>query len=360
MPMFDTYLMVDWSAKKDPTSNAPESAAIWWAVRRAPSSKSWQAQAKRTELSGVDGLNVQERLESGVFYERTRYSAVKNISCFLDNEMRMRKRVLVGFDFAFGYPLRFLTHLTSHGLLRKASAPTLWEWLFQRSQLKNRPDNSNQRFMVAGDLNKTYGSTDGLWGPYYLNRGGLADVPHTVQKEKRSPWPDCYPDEYRFTDKVLGGKPASVWKLTGQDSVGSQVLMGLPTLHQLSRGTFVETAVVWPFDTGFKAPNTDLDHRIVFVEIYPSLLREAIRRHMGRNEISDRAQVRLKALAFSLLDDKDQLGQLFLGPRISGTKISAEQPNLSDIQKEEGWIFGVDQELRNRHLLQCALTEYFC
>lgn len=356
MSMFDTYLMVDWSAKREATGNAPQEAAIWWAVQRASSWRSWQVRAQREEPSDAASLGVQARLESGVFYERTRYSAIKNISCFIRNEVSMAKRVLVGFDFAFGYPVRFLSHLVSSRILKDACAPSLWKWLAQRPELRNLPDNSNRRFMVAGKLNKTYGSTDGLWGPYYLNRGHLSDVPRSVQKEKRSPWPDCYPGEYRFTDKALGAQPASVWKLTGQDSVGSQVLMGLPALHHLSREAFKDTAVVWPFDTRFVAPNTDQGgHPIVFVEIYPSLLREAIKKHMEPNEFADRAQVRLNALAFSLLDSRDQLRPLFLGPRASGTEVPEEQA----IANEEGWIFGVDEKLCNRDRLVSALTEHF-
>lgn len=356
MSMFDTYLMVDWSAKREETGHAPQEAAIWWAVQRASSWRSWQVRAKGEEPSDAAGLTVQGRMESGVFYERTRHSAIRSISCFLKNEMSMAKRVLVGFDFAFGYPLRFLAHLVSSGVLKDASAPSLWKWLSQRPELENRSDNSNRRFMVAGELNETYGSTGGLWGPYYLNRGGLPDVPHSVQKDKRTPWPDCYPDEYRFTDKALDAKPASVWKLTGQDSVGSQALMGIPALHYLSREVFKGTSAVWPFDTGFRVPNTDqVAHPIVFVEIYPSLLGKAIKQHMGPNELADRAQVRLNALAFSLLDDRDQLGPLFLGPTASGTEVPEEQ----EIAMEEGWIFGVDQKLCNRDRLVSALTEHF-
>ena len=330
MPMFDTYVMVDWSAKNRKTTVAPQGNAIWWAVQPAPS----------------DDADLACR------YERTRTSAIENLSCFLKNEMRMERRVLVGFDFAFGYPAGFVELITRHNLAR-----TLWRQLSgerdARAEITIHDDerNKNNRFEVAAKLNGLVTKAPRP-GPFWGHIVSATD-PYAEGRE----WPFKF-NRLRVTDALASGAK-SVFQLHGTGSVGSQVLTGLPCLYRLWK-EFETQAVVWPFDTCFEAPNTiQGSHRIVIVEIYPSLLGDAIERHREPNEIVDRAQVRLNALAFSLLDKENELGHLFLGPRAPGTTTSQERPSLSDIRREEGWIFGVDQKSYNKYRLLCALMEYF-
>lgn len=349
MPMFDTYVMVDWSASNSP-ANRPKADAIWWAVQAAGSS--WS----RRQAAGDD---VSDRLEHGVFFEHTRHAAMSHIRSFLRREIEVGRRVLLGFDFAFGYPAGFAKLITA---AKRDSARTLWRQLSgARAEITIEDDekNKNNRFEVAAELNKIVTKTTPVeMGPFWGDQRKCPSVP------RRDPygggrWPEdlCF-EQRRETDHHAPGAQ-SVWKLAYSGCVGSQVLTGLPRLHGLAE-EFKE-ATVWPFDTEFKVPNSDSSaSRVVIVEIYPSLLGDAIEIHKGPNEILDRAQVRLNALAFSLLDDKDQLGQLFLGPRASDTNDAAKQPSLRDIREEEGWIFGVDKELRHRDRLECALTEHFC
>lgn len=352
MPMFDTYVMVDWSASKSPAPR-PKPDAIWWAVQAAGSS--WGRR-----LTACD--DVSDRLEHGIFFERTRHAAMSHIYAFLRREVNAGRRVLLGFDFAFGYPAGFAKLITE---TKRDSARSLWRQLSgdepARAKIKIEDDekNENNRFEVAAELNKIVTkATQVEMGPFWGDQRKCPSVP------RRDPygggnWPEdlCF-KQLRETDRHAPGAQ-SVWKLAYSGCVGSQVLTGLPRLHRLSE-EFKE-AVVWPFDTGFNVPNSDSSAtRVVIVEIYPSLLGDAIEVHQGRNEILDRAQVRLNALAFSLLDDKDQLGQLFLGPGASDTNESVEQSSLLDIKEEEGWIFGVDKELRHRDRLESALTEHFC
>jgi hypothetical protein len=73
------------------------------------------------------------------------------------------------------------------------------------------------------------------------------------------------------------------------------------------------------------------DYRIVYVEIYPSLL--SIQRAEG--EVKDAAQVKTMAGHFAALDDAGVLSALFAGP----PHLSPE--DRKTIELEEGWALGV-------------------
>lgn len=334
MPMFNTYLMVDWSAAASPASWPPGADSIWWAAV--------QDRSTRVRRKGKSEKRFIPPAESIVAHERTRSSALEHITDFLRNEVRANRRVLIGLDFAFGYPSGFLTHLASQkvvpkAVLPKAEAPCLWKWCATREELENRPTNANDRFVVAGELNATYGRAPSRPGPFYLNRKNVIPKGASgVQKRRPEPWPEHLPAQHRRTDLEIGGRSASsVWKLMGQDSVGSQVLMGLRALHEL-RSTFSKRMVVWPFCKGFQCPATDQpDQQIVIVEIYPSLLDRYISLHKEDHEIKDRAQVRLSARAFARLDREhhDLFRALFGRPEVS-------VDDWTRVADEEGWIFG--------------------
>lgn len=344
MSMFETYLMVDWSSRKKPSPLKESRDAIWWAALRP------------------------EDTQPKVRYERTRSSAIGEIRQFLVSAVNAGQRVLAGFDFAFGYP-RGLVETLRSGLVRRGrddfpqvgpdASPALemWQWLHKR--IEDDRKNDNNRFDVAAAINEAISGRADL-GPFW-GRHKPKDEESPPRDQVSTGKPDFDFSKFkekRVTDALASGAK-SVFQLYGTGSVGSQVLTGLPRLYRLWK-EFEKQAVVWPFDTCFEAPNTaQSSHRIVIVEIYPSLLGDAIERHRKPNEIVDSAQVRLNALAFSLLDKGNELEHLFLGPRAPGTTTSRERPSLSDIQREEGWIFGVDQKSYNKYRLLCALMEYF-
>src|ERR1044071_8965015 len=76
MPLFNSYLMVDWSASSTPKTGKD---SIWWALRAN---------------SGT------ERVKNPA----TREEARKDIIELLENAAAESRRVLVGFDFPFGLP----------------------------------------------------------------------------------------------------------------------------------------------------------------------------------------------------------------------------------------------------------------
>ena len=303
--------------------------------------------------------------ESIVTHERTRYGAIENITKFLENEVEEGRRVLLGFDFAFGYPMGFAERITG-----QRSARSLWEWMSER--IEDDTENKNNRFDVAAQLNQKVSATCGISdGPFWGFLTGEREdyrprkdpYARTRKEAHRKQWPlQCWPGEFgfarqRITDEEARATP--VWKLSQSDSVGSQVLVGLPWLRRLRRLLRDEgkgRCVVWPFDTGFSLGERRTPE-IVIVEIYPSLIKDTIDHYKARNEVKDRAQVRLNALAFSLLGEKGALEEMFRGPdatrRWQGpTKKEREREG---VWKEEGWILGVGFESELGDALQEAL-----
>lgn len=364
MPMFDTYLMVDWSAA-DPsktTSKKPKKDAIWWAARwRKGLQHSVVAYLQRIRDNAPEGSvrpsDSAQQVRGGQVYEETRPSAIDHIYKFLKDEVEAKRRVLVGFDFAFGYPSGFAKHIVG----QPASAAQLWRH-FHDHLVDSVANGDGDRWIFANELNDIVKKNLDD-GPFWDVHGRVhKGNPYT--KKNKTKWPFDFKPK-RVTDS-MAPDAKTVWQLSGPGSVGSQALLGVPWLLDLRERLRCDIAddrcVVWPFDTGFSAPTMDEGPQVVIVEIYPSLLRDAVDRHKTEEEVKadivDCAQVRLNALAFSLLDNENQLGQLFLGPSTIGTKLGNEQPRIPEIKCEEGWIFGVDQKLYSKHLLSCALMEY--
>ena len=230
---------------------------------------------------------------------------------------------LVGMDFPYGYPAGFADAL---GLTDAPAWIGVWREI--ASRIVDRDDNSNNRFEVAGDLNRRISrSCYPFWG---CPRGRESA---TMSSTKGSPG---HLPEKRLTDI---GNMQPIWKLYGNGSVGSQVLLGIPHLTAL-RNDAVLAAVspVWPFETGLVAlpSRPKRDYLIVHAEIYPSLL--PIQRTTG--EVKDAVQVRTMAARFVALDDAGELTALFAG----ATCLTPE--DRERIEREEGWTLGV---LSGRH-----------
>jgi precorrin-8X/cobalt-precorrin-8 methylmutase len=296
--LFDGYLIVDWSANNCAKSGKD---SIWWCHLL------WEAGS----LVLVDEQNPTTRL-----------AAVQQIKAILLRYKDFQQRLLLGMDFAYGYPL---------GLAAKVapgeSPPWLAVWRYLSEQIEDSPRNANNRFEVAAHMNRLLsGSTAPFWG-----------CPKTKQSRylsMRKPKGEAGElfNEFRLAEQ--GNPTHSVWKLSYPGAVGSQVLMGLPYLYQLR--TDPELACisrVWPFETGLgPLQESDLTAtNILHAEIYPSLV--AVSPKPG--EIKDRLQVIALAEYFADLDYKNELGRLFAGRR----HVSKEERQI--IEREEGWILGI-------------------
>ena len=301
-PLFDTHIIVDWSARGKPGPVKPTKDGIWWAV------------------ACIDDASSSERAPE---YARTRDDALQRLSCLITDELEENRRVLVGFDFPFGYPRGVAEHLTG-----EASALALWDWLAER--IKDEPDNTNNRFEVATKVNEAYDSGLGpCWG-----RPRAWSFPIIPVKKSARTVKEPQPRERRIADQRADGAK-TVWQLAYAGSVGSQVLLGLPALkHLIEDPRIAGRTAVWPLQTGLEVPKA----QAVITEIYPSLLRTEIKKRKHKDEIQDCAQVRINAEAFARLDKAGNLAPLFFG----APQLTPDQRQL--IETEEAWILGLGHE----------------
>lgn len=281
--LFDRYIAVDWSAANTPRRGRD---SIWIGD------------------SAADALNPP-----------TRHEAMAILTDRLLAARAAGQRVLVGFDFVFGYP---------EGAAEAIAGAGGWSalWAYLAHAVVDEPDNSSNRFHVAAAINRR------LAAPHYWGH------PHQHRYEHLWPRrPAAYagiPERRRAEAFARTAQP--VWKLTGVGAVGSQSLLGIARLAGLRRHPVLGPQLaIWPFDTGFAE---DLTRPITVVEIYPSLFPLVDPAVTPK----DRAQVETCVSRFAALDADGQL-RAFLGA----------PPNLSPAERdvllrEEGWIAGVGHE----------------
>ena len=171
--------------------------------------------------------------------------------------------------------------------------------------VKDKADNTNNRFGVASEINRRL-----TGGPFPFWGCPPRDTLTTLQpKRTRDHGPGDLP-ELRHAEVAAKGA-SSIWKLYYNGSVGGQAILGIPVVRRLklARG---EAMKIWPFETGFKAlDEADLDGvDVVAGEVYPSL----VKTQPMPGEVKDQAQVRATAEHFARLDEAGKLGALF-GPR---------------------------------------------
>jgi hypothetical protein len=289
--LFQAYVMVDWSAAAKPTTG-PDS--IW---------------------VGVMKRNVRFQMAFEAHNPATRAEAEKLLEAVLNDLRRKDERALVGFDFPLGFPRG------TAAALKLVGAP--WRALldFVAKEVKDRPDNANNRFQVGAKMNRLMtGEAFPFWGAPARDEQTMLSA-----KRPREHRAGDLP-EFRLADEAVKG-PSSIWKLYYQGSVGGQTLTGLPVVQRLHDK---RSAKLWPFETGWRplAPADLAGVEAVFAEIYPSMF--AAKPQPG--ETKDQAQVRGACERFNALDDKGQLAALF-GP-------AADDPRRETVEREEGWILG--------------------
>ncbi|MFN7303321.1 MAG: cobalamin biosynthesis protein CbiG [Phenylobacterium sp.] len=295
--LFNAYVIVDWSAAAKPTTGAD---SVW---------------------IGVMKRDVRFRLTFEAFNPPTRSEAEKKLTVLLDDFRKRSERALLGFDFPLGFPRGFAAALNLPG-----EAPWRAAWDQLDRMVKDKPDNTNNRFGVGSEINRRM-----TGGPFPFWGCPPKDTLTTLQpKRTRDHGPGDLP-EFRHADAAA--KAASIWKLYYNGSVGGQALLGIPFVRRLqaARGAGFR---IWPFETGFRnLSETDLAGvEVVAAEVYPSLYKA----QPGPGEVKDLAQVRVTAEHFAKLDEAGKLGAVF-GP---GKDLAPEV--VADAEREEGWILGVE------------------
>jgi hypothetical protein len=292
--LFDNYIMVDWSASAKPATGAD---SIWIGVHRRD-------------------VRLQLRFES--HNPSTRKAAYDLLISTLAEFDKRGDRTLLGFDFPLGYPQGTAAALKFEG--------TPWSAMhaFLAKEVKDKPDNANNRFQVAAMMNRLMSG-----GPFPFWGCPPRDVLTTLQSKKgRAHGAGDVPEHRRAELAAKGASP--IWKLYTAGSVGSQALMGIPVVKKLRDQR--ADARIWPFETGYQPLTRDdlQDVKIVLAEIYPSLIKAT----PVLGEVKDLTQVRLIGEHFAALDEAGKLSAAF-GP---AKTLSAE--DIAAITDEEGWILG--------------------
>jgi hypothetical protein len=286
--MFDAFVMVDWSAANVPRTGRD---SIWIC---------WHDSAG-------------ERLVNPA----TRHQAKALLADWLTEPLARGERVLIGFDFPFGYPAGFAARLGLSGPPWRA----VWEEIARLVSDDER--NFNNRFDVAAAMNERIsGDKFPFWGcPAHSVRDYLGPKHHRSHEQNGLA-------ERRLIDEyMIGAQPC--WKLLGAGSVGGQVLTGIPVVRALREDPRCrDGARIWPFETGLRAPP---DGTLIMAEVYPSLWSVS----PGAGEPKDAAQVRTVARHFAALDRDGALAELFAGD----PDLTREQRGR--VEAEEAWTLGV-------------------
>jgi len=292
MALFDAYLMVDWSAASKPAKGKD---SIWWALLRR---RGGEVQLTRRENP------------------TTRASATEAIADALADLAAEGIRVLVGFDFPFGYPDGTAQRLGMVGL------PWRHMWQEISDLLEDESNNANNRIDVAEGLNaRISGEAFPFWG-------NVREEERTcLVRRGRRPHGEDDLTEWRLCDR-RAKTTSSVWQLAGAGSVGSQVLTGVPRVWALRTDPrLAMVSGIWPFETGLAY---DPRWQILFAEVYPSLVEPEPEADM----VKDARQVRTIAAHFAALDEAGELGAFFAGdPALTPAERCI-------VEREEAWILG--------------------
>jgi hypothetical protein len=295
--LFNAYVIVDWSAASKPNTGAD---SIW---------------------IGVLKRDVRFRLAFEAFNPATRAEAETKLAAVLDDLKKRGERALVGFDFPLGFPRGLAA-----GLKLPGEAPWRAVWDQLDRMVKDKADNTNNRFGVGSEINRRL-----TGGPFPFWGCPPKDALTTLQPKRAREHGEGDLPEFRYADAAA--KAASIWKLYYNGSVGGQAILGIPAVRRikLARG---EAVRAWPFETGFKAiGEADLAGvEAVLAEVYPSLFKTV----PAAGEVKDLAQVRATAEHFARLDEAGKLGAAF------GPSKTAPPEIVEAAEREEGWILGVE------------------
>ena len=288
----DRYVTVDWSASNSPNTG---SDSVWICALDA------------------DGAATTKN-------PATRGKAERLVREILRNAVDRGERVLVGFDFPYGYPAGLAAALGLGGEPWRA----VWDFIAQR--LADHPDtNRSNQFKVAAEINSLL-ADQVFWGcpPSEASAALSSKKDRVVYRQGPA---DTGLAEWREVEATLrsrGDQPQPAWKLYYTGSVGSQVLTGIPVVARLRHDArLADVSAECPFEvrTADELPSRPA---VVHAEIWPSL----IDFHVQPGQVEDEAQVICLAREFQKRDQNGNLATLLT----AGSSKSVA---------EEGWILGV-------------------
>jgi len=293
--LFNAYVIVDWSAASKAGSGA-DSVHI-----------------------GVLRRDVRFRLTFESYSPATRAEAEKRLDAILEERRKHGDKTLLGLAFPLGFPRGLAAGLKLPG----APWSAVWDQLGK--MVKDKADNTNNRFGVGAEINRRL--TD---GPFPFWGAAPRDTLTTLQPKRQRDHGEGDVPEFRHTETALKAGP--VWKLYYSGAVGGHAILGIPMLRRLKKAR-EESMKVWPFETGFRAlAPADLDGvDVLAVEVSPSLTATA----PGPGESKDIAILRGQAERLAKFDEAGKLGDAFTAPKGLDAQIVAAA------ELEEGWVLAV-------------------
>lgn len=308
--LFDTYLFIDWSATNG-RATAPAADQVWLCEMAA-------------------GAAPAEQWFPG------RRECVAHVEARLLQHVAAGRRVLVGFDFAYGYPRGF----ADAAGLPTPSGKWLAVWAALSALLRDEENRSN-RFDVASALNAMITTAGAPPGPFWNT-----PTPGAVLTATSPAFPFVARNgvtlsAWRATEERLrqaGMQPQSAFKLFTRGSVGSQALTGIPVVHHLRRHPLLAgVSLVWPFEIGFTAELAPGRRPFVLhAEIWPGVVQQMAEQLIAADPllIKDQAQVRAMCLWADGHDATGTLAPFFSAP--ADLSWSAVERCIC----EEGWVLG--------------------
>lgn len=298
--LFESYIALAWSAASKPATGAD---SVW---------------------IGAMTPDARLKLTFKATNPPTRAKALAELEDLLGRCLKRGDRVLLAADFPLGFPAGTAAALNLPGEPWKAIRD------FLGKEMKDKPDNSNNRFSLAAQMNRRISN-----GPFPFWGCSKKDVLTTLSDKKtREHGAGDLPEFRHAEDAIVAakkGRPQSVWKIAYAGAVGGQTLTGVPALEKL-RAKFPSLRI-WPFEVPLaKLDEASLEGaRIVVAEVYRGLVATP----GASTEVRDEAQVRGLCEWLAERDAKGSLAPLF-------DAVAVKNPAQRDsIAREEGWILGI-------------------
>ena len=234
MPLFDFYIMVDWSG----------------AARR---------RGMRADSIWIAFGSVKDESPK-TLSPFSRSEAIHLVRKLLNTQLSEGRRTLVCFDFGYGFPRDFAAALQAATGAADHTLPWLAVWEFLRREIiddegttsDRKPSNRSNRFEVANKVNSLLSKSANSCGPFWCasTEAAYQYLPQTRPQQPFQSAQGFLIQPLRLTD--LRARSGTPFRLYGTASVGSQTLTGIPRLHELRFAReFAQRSVIWPFETGW-------------------------------------------------------------------------------------------------------------
>ncbi len=290
--LFDAYVIVRWSAASKASAGA-DSVLIGLVRRDVRFRNTYSSQSAATRAEGE-----------------------KKLAAVLEDGAKRGEKVLLGLDFPLGFPRGLATGL------KLAGEPWQAVWNQLDKMVKDKPDNTNNRFGVGAEINRRI-----TGGPFPFWGCPPRDALTTLQPKRTREHEAGDLPELRLTETRVKGAPP-IWKLYYNGSIGGQAILGVPMVKRL-KAKYGEELKAWPFETGFGAPDLS-GVRIVAAEVFTA----GAETKPAAGESKDQTEIRAYAEQIAKLDDSGKLGPLFAAPK----DVSDAEAEVA--RSEEGWILG--------------------